>query len=146
MVGLSFIIAAGPRQRSRSRVRVPRYSWPYFTVSDSRLLQPGGPDPRVYILQEQDGPVIPPGTGFPFLLLLRLRGLRWTYSNPPPHGVELSSKLCPSRHGPTENTVPLLLRAYMLRALPSNGRCLQSHRLTTDLYATVCLSWQHKYS
>jgi hypothetical protein len=35
--GLSFIIAAGLRQRSHSRVRVPWYSWPYFTVSDSKL-------------------------------------------------------------------------------------------------------------
>jgi hypothetical protein len=26
----------------------------------------------------------------------------------------------------------------MLRALPSNGRCLQSHRLTAGLYATTC--------
>jgi hypothetical protein len=31
-------IAAGPRQRSHSRVRVPWDSQPYFTVSDSRLL------------------------------------------------------------------------------------------------------------
>jgi hypothetical protein len=35
--GLSFAIAAGPRQRSHSRVRVPWDSRPYFTVSDSRL-------------------------------------------------------------------------------------------------------------
>jgi hypothetical protein len=35
--GLSFIIAAGPSQRSHSRVRVPWDSRPYFTVSDSRL-------------------------------------------------------------------------------------------------------------
>jgi hypothetical protein len=35
--GLSFTIAAGPRQRSYSRVRVPWDSRPYFTVSDSRL-------------------------------------------------------------------------------------------------------------
>jgi hypothetical protein len=35
--GLSYTIAAGPRQRSHSRVRVPWDSWPYFTVSDSRL-------------------------------------------------------------------------------------------------------------
>jgi hypothetical protein len=32
--------------------------------------------------------------------------------------------------------VVLLLRACMLQALLSNGRCLQSHRLTTGLYAT----------
>jgi hypothetical protein len=34
---LSFIIAAGTRQRSHSWVRVPLVSWPYFTVSYSRL-------------------------------------------------------------------------------------------------------------
>jgi hypothetical protein len=37
MTGLSFAIAAGPRQRSNSRVGVPWDSPPYFTVSDSRL-------------------------------------------------------------------------------------------------------------
>jgi hypothetical protein len=35
--GLSFTIADGPRHRSHSRVRVQWDSWPYFTVSDSRL-------------------------------------------------------------------------------------------------------------
>jgi hypothetical protein len=34
---LSFTIAAGPRQRSHFRVRVSWDSWPYFTVSDSKL-------------------------------------------------------------------------------------------------------------
>jgi hypothetical protein len=34
---LSFAIAASPRQLSHSGVRVPWDSWPYFTVSDSRL-------------------------------------------------------------------------------------------------------------
>jgi hypothetical protein len=75
--GLLFTIAAGPRQRSHSQVRVPRDSWPYFTVSDSRLPQPGGPGPRIYIPQEQEGPVIPPGTMFHFRRLLRLAGQRW---------------------------------------------------------------------
>jgi hypothetical protein len=32
---LTFTIAAGRRQRSHSLVRVPRDSWPYFTVSNS---------------------------------------------------------------------------------------------------------------
>jgi hypothetical protein len=40
-MGLSFTIAAGPRQRSHSRARVPRDFWPYFLVSDFRFLQPG---------------------------------------------------------------------------------------------------------
>jgi hypothetical protein len=35
--GLWLTIAAGPRLRSHSRVRVPRDSRPYFTVSDSGL-------------------------------------------------------------------------------------------------------------
>jgi hypothetical protein len=64
--GLSFTIAAGPCQRSHSRVRVPRDSWPYFTISDSRLPQTGGPGSRICTSQEQRRPVIVPGTGFPF--------------------------------------------------------------------------------
>jgi hypothetical protein len=36
-MGLSCIIAAGPRQRSHSQVQVPRDSWPHFTVSNSRI-------------------------------------------------------------------------------------------------------------
>jgi hypothetical protein len=52
-----------------------------------RVPQPGGPSPRIYIPQEQGGPVIPPGTGFPFRRLLRLAGLRWRYLNPPSHGL-----------------------------------------------------------
>jgi hypothetical protein len=35
--GLSFTIAAGSRQSSHSRVRVPWDSRPYFTVADLRL-------------------------------------------------------------------------------------------------------------
>jgi hypothetical protein len=50
-----------------------------FTISDSRLSQPGEPGPPIYIPQEQGGPVIPPGTEFPFRRLLRLAGLRWKY-------------------------------------------------------------------
>jgi hypothetical protein len=38
----------------------------HFTASDSRIPQPGGPGPRIYIPQEQGDPVIPPGSGFHF--------------------------------------------------------------------------------
>jgi hypothetical protein len=55
MRGLSFTIAAGPRQRTHSQARVLRGSRPHFTVSDLRLPRPGGPGPRIYI----------PGTGWP---------------------------------------------------------------------------------
>jgi hypothetical protein len=65
-------MAADPRKRSHSQVRVPQDSRPHFTVSDSRLPQPGGPGSRLYIPQEQGGPIIPPGTGFPFRILPRL--------------------------------------------------------------------------
>jgi hypothetical protein len=84
---LWFTIAAGPRQRSHSQVRVPLGSSPHFTVSYSRLHQPGGLGPRIYMPQEQGGPVIPPSTGF-----LLLAGLRWKYSTPPPHGISNGQK------------------------------------------------------
>jgi hypothetical protein len=95
---VSFTIAAGPRQRSHSQVRVSRDPWPHFTVSDSRLPQPGGPGPSIYIPQEQSGPVIPSGTGFPFLRFLRLAGLRWRYSTPPPRGIRHCLSLIPQFH------------------------------------------------
>jgi hypothetical protein len=71
-IGLSFTIAAGPRQGGDSQVRVPRDSWPYFAVSDPRLPQPDGPGHLTYIPQDQGGPVISPGIGFPFRRLLEL--------------------------------------------------------------------------
>jgi hypothetical protein len=49
ITGLSFTIAAGPHQCSHSQVRVSRDSWPHFTVSDSRLPQPGGPALHIFI-------------------------------------------------------------------------------------------------
>jgi hypothetical protein len=101
---LSFTIAAGPRQRSHSRVRVLRDSSPYFTVSDSPLPQPGGPGPRIYILQEQDGPVILPGTGFPFRPLLRLAGIQLTYSK---GGVRVTLRLVVYRQSVRLGSKPL---------------------------------------
>jgi hypothetical protein len=53
--GLPFTIAAGPRQRSQSRVRVPRDSRPYFIVSDSRPPTWRARSPYLYL----------PGTGWP---------------------------------------------------------------------------------
>jgi hypothetical protein len=83
---LSITIVAGPRQPSHSRVRVLRDSWPSFIVSDSKFPKSGGTDPHIYIPQEQGGPVIPAGIRVPFRRLLRLAGLPWSYSKPPPHG------------------------------------------------------------
>jgi hypothetical protein len=41
----------------------------HILLSQTRLPHPGGPSPRIYIPEEQGGPVIPPGTGFHFLCL-----------------------------------------------------------------------------
>jgi hypothetical protein len=100
--GLSFTTAAGPRQRNHSQVWDPPGPWPYFSVSDLILPQPGGPGHRMYISQEQSGPVIPPGTGFPFSRVLRLAGLWWRYSNPPPRGeiIDYFPSTYLVRHGP----------------------------------------------
>jgi hypothetical protein len=48
----------------------------FMPIIYCRLLQPEAPSPRIYILQEQGGPVIPLGNGFPFRRLLQLAGLR----------------------------------------------------------------------
>jgi hypothetical protein len=58
----------------------------HILLSHLRFPQPGGPGPRIYIPQEQGGPVIPSEHWVPFCRLLRLAGMRWSYSNPPPHG------------------------------------------------------------
>jgi hypothetical protein len=79
-------IASGPCQNSHSWVEIPQ-NWNHILMSHLRLLQPGGQGSRIYILQEQGGPVIPPSTGFPFCRLLRLAGQRWGDSNPPSHGA-----------------------------------------------------------
>jgi hypothetical protein len=120
---LSFIIAASSRQHSRSRVRVSPGSWPYFTLSDSRLPQPGGPRPRIYISQEQGDPVIPPGHEFPFICLLQLAGPRWKYSNSPPCWTLTNFSDCPAYNisARTEQKTPFpLLRLRLLRC-PRDG-------------------------
>jgi hypothetical protein len=71
------LLATGPRHSRHSRILLP-----YFNVSDSRLRQ----HEKRPMTQEQGGPVIPPENWVPFRRLLRLAGLRWRYSNLPPHG------------------------------------------------------------
>jgi hypothetical protein len=64
---LPYTVSAGSRQRNHSRVRVPGDSWPYFSVSDSRLPPPGGPGPRIYIPREQGDSVLPQALGSLFV-------------------------------------------------------------------------------
>jgi hypothetical protein len=88
MMGLSFTIAAGPRQRTHSQVRV-REIHDHILLSQIRdSPKPGEPGPRIYIPSEQGGPVITPGTGLPFRRLLLLAGLQRRYSTPVPHGTK----------------------------------------------------------
>jgi hypothetical protein len=152
-----WISATGSRQRSQSWVRVSWDSWPYATVSDSRLPEPGEPGHRIYIPQELGGPIITPGTGFPFRRLLRFSELvnLIVFKTTPQCGrhrkyrsstsIVARVRFCrnvftePLLRNRLQNSVGLLLRACMLRSLPSNGRCLQRHRLVTGLYATILL-------
>jgi hypothetical protein len=54
--------------------RSSRRTHGHILLSHMRLPQPEGPGPCMYIPQEQGGPVIPSGTGFPFCSLLPLAG------------------------------------------------------------------------
>jgi hypothetical protein len=83
--GLSFTVVAGPRQCSHSQDEF-RGTDDHILQFEIRDPQPGGPSPRIYIPQEQGGPVMPPGTGFLFCRLLRHAGLWWSYSYPPSLG------------------------------------------------------------
>jgi hypothetical protein len=139
--GLPFTIAAGPRQRSHSWVRVPRDPWPYFNVSDLRLPQPGGAGPRIYIPEEQGGPVITPGTGFPFRRLLRLAGLWLRYANPPSKGVlqaiiASSVLLITPLHGPSRNHRSNN-NYFVACGSVAAGTCLPSRCLEAALHSAI---------
>jgi hypothetical protein len=161
-MGLSIKIAAGPRERIHSQVRVPQDSWPNFNVSDSRLhcirffcvlsyseprptaslpvclgiKHPSGDYDQISItvwqlwvcwcgafsltrgrdcrlqlllalanavilgsefLGTHDHILLSQIRDFPFCSLLRLAGLRWRYSTPPPHGSVLFCLLSKSK-------------------------------------------------
>jgi hypothetical protein len=75
---------------AQSLIPESRRTQDHILLSQIRDPQLGGPGPRIYIPQEQGGLVIPPGTGFNSHRLLRLAGLRWRYSTPPPQGILLA--------------------------------------------------------
>jgi hypothetical protein len=68
--GLSFVYAAGPCQRSLSRVRVPSDSWLYFTVSDLRLPFSSPPTTRRVTVEVFD-PASTRGICYIFSFLIR---------------------------------------------------------------------------
>jgi hypothetical protein len=140
-MGVSFTIAAGPRQRSHSRVRVPRDSRPYFTVPDSRLLQPGGPGPYIHIPQEQGGPVIPQALGSLFIASYDSQdyggGIVTRLSTGVTRLSQLSSSLTPLHGRSREHSVQQHLYCCMLircsgnaftEQFPRNERCFKPIR------------------
>jgi hypothetical protein len=126
-MGLSFTTVAGPRQCSYFQIRIPRDSWPHFTVSDSRLPQSGGPGPHIYIPQEQGGPVLPPGPGFPFRHLLWLAGLWWRYADPPPHGHSTGRTTSPRCIAPVQTAQKTLFHYCVF------SRC-RGNNVSTELF------------
>jgi hypothetical protein len=154
--GLSFAIAACPRQLSHSWVRVPLDSWPYdhillSQIRDSPNLQ--GQVPVFISPKEQGDPVIPPGTGFPFRRLLRLAGLRWRYSNPSPRGVLLTVPFYNLSARTARKTPLSIVKNVFTGTLPSNRcpsivegacvaeMCLPTRCLAMGIHVTVSLQW-----
>jgi hypothetical protein len=118
-MGLSFTIAAGPRQGSHSQVRVPRNSWPHLTASDFRLPQPRRPDSRIDILKKQGGLVIylqEPGSIF--VALYDSQG----YGG----GIQ------PGLHMGYILTLSVELHLYFDTKLNDNSMLLQSRRTVSD--------------
>jgi hypothetical protein len=102
--------------------------------------QPGGPGHRIYILQAQCGLVIPPGTGFPFRRLLRLEGLRWRYSTPPPHGRLTHSSSSPAYNisARTAQKISFLCRFQLLQR---KYACLRNrYSVMAVVYLLILLS------
>jgi hypothetical protein len=118
--------------------------------------QPGGPGSLIYIPQEQDGPVTPPSFGFPLRRLLRLAGLRWRYSNPPPswrtrspyiYVISLRNRMVQSK---VKVKVKVTLRPTVsqsvsdcwLKELSTDGTESNVHHYRiTWLFLPCCLDW-----
>jgi hypothetical protein len=58
----------------------------HILLSHLRLPQPGMAGSLIYNPQEHGGPVTHQVTGFYFVAAYDSQGLRWSYSNQPPHG------------------------------------------------------------
>jgi hypothetical protein len=141
---MSFTITVGPRQHSHSQIRVPRDSWQHFAVTDFRLPQAGGPCPQIYIPQEQGGPVITPGTGFPFRRLIRLAGLQWRYSTPDPTpktASQLSTALLrTSEHGLHRKHISSIVACLFTTLLRWNVRGADYRKHSFSIVACMYVS------
>jgi hypothetical protein len=84
---------------------------------------------------------------FTFRRLLRLAESRLRYSTPPPHGWGglmaadpryIASTRTAQGKSPQNSSI---VRTYLLRPLPSNGRCLQCHYLATAVVWLILRLW-----
>jgi hypothetical protein len=100
----------------------------------------------VFIPQEQSGPVIPPSTGLPFCRLLRLAGLLWRYSKPPPYEelTENSSWLSLYSLGTDliENTASNN-SSVVAWLFVTAEKCSQCHCLAKDAWKSTEISEEH---
>jgi hypothetical protein len=120
-------IAPGPCQSSHSWVEVPQNSRPYLTVSFDTL--PTWWARSLYLYPPGTGwPSYTPGIGFPFCRLLRLAGLRWRYSNPPPHG-SIVSEICISGVELRQYHFQTLTQTKEMPGALRQGRCIFANRI-----------------
>jgi hypothetical protein len=118
--GLPFTSAASPHHCSPAGLMTILYCLRFETSQNWRARCP-------YLYPTEIGwPSYPPGTGFPFRLLVRLAGPRWRYSNPPPQGLLPNSSCIVAsqeyRHGPrTEHRLPVVQLLRVTKVLPNNG-------------------------
>jgi hypothetical protein len=95
---------------------------------------------------------------FPFCRLLRLAGLRWRYSTPPPHHVFWLWLLKTPLHGRHRKHRLLLPRMHVYCSLPGNGyppivacacvegMCLPTCCLAMGIHVTTCISKRRIFS
>jgi hypothetical protein len=134
LLGIARAVTFGPESRR---------THDHVLLSGLSLPQPAGPGPRIYIPQEQLGPVIPPGTGFPFRRLLRFAGLRLRNSIPSPHGVL----------PPTFRDIPLIFIPQKEGAGDRKENCLNVTKLHEHFFVlflrtafSECLNLGHRKS
>jgi hypothetical protein len=134
--GLSFTTAAGPRQRSHSRVLVLWDSQPYFTVSDSRLPFSSPPTTRRETME-----VFDPVSTREVILTLDLSCLEHLGTDRIGNTSPNNSSIVASRRYRTdrvENTSSLSLHCCVLRIC-----CLATDVFAQPFPSKDCLCWLH---